>query len=206
MSNAHDSAARDPAAPTPANDTKTRILETAWTLMRERGIGVPVGEIAAAAGVSRQLVYVHFSSRPGLLVAMTRYQDVRSGFRERAWATRELPPVEAFEALTRAWCAYAVEIMPVALELEAALIAGADGAVAWRDRMGELHEAFRFATARLEEADSLATGWTAETAADWAWAQVQPSNWLHLVHERGWTQDEYVDRTVASIFAQVANV
>ena len=51
-----------------SNDTKTRILETAWTLVNERGIGVGVGEIAAAAGVSRQLVYVHFTSRAGLLV------------------------------------------------------------------------------------------------------------------------------------------
>jgi hypothetical protein len=65
---------------------------------------------------------------------------------------------------------------------------------------------FRFATARLEQADELAAGWTADAAADWAWAQVQPSNRLHLVRERGWSDDEYVDRTVASIFAQVANV
>ena len=77
-----------------SNDTKTRILETAWTLVNERGIGVGVGEIAAAAGVSRQLVYVHFTSRAGLLVAMARHQDARSGFRERALATRELPPAK----------------------------------------------------------------------------------------------------------------
>jgi AcrR family transcriptional regulator len=175
--------------------------------MQERGVGVPVGEIAAAAGVSRQLVYVHFTSRAGLLVAMTRHQDVRSGFRERAWATRELPPAEALEALARSWCEYAAQIMPVPLELEAALIAGEDGAVAWRDRMGELHQAFRFATGRLEAVGELAAGWTADSAADWTLAQVQPSNWLHLVRERGWSEDEYVGRTVASILTQVvANV
>jgi AcrR family transcriptional regulator len=189
-----------------ADATKVRILEVAWRLMGERGIGVPVGDIAAAAGVSRQLVYVHFTSRAGLLVAMTRHQDVRSGFRERAWATRELEPREALEALVRSWCAYAAEIMPVPLELEAALIAGEDGAFAWRDRMGELHQAFRFATGRLETAGELAAGWTADSAADWAWAQVQPSNWLHLVRERGWSDQEYADRTVASIFGQIANV
>jgi AcrR family transcriptional regulator len=179
--------------------TKVRILETAWRLARERGLGAGVGEIAAAAGVSRQLIYVHFTSRAGLLVAMTRHQDARSGFRERAIATRNLPPREALEALVRTWCRYLPEIMPVPLELEAALIAGEDGAAAWRDRMGELHLAFRFATGRLDAAGELAPGWTAEAAGDWAWAQVQPSSWLHLVGERGWSERDYVDRTVASV-------
>jgi AcrR family transcriptional regulator len=185
------------------SNTKLRILEAAWRLARERGLGVSVGEIAAAAGVSRQLIYVHFSSRAGLLVAMTRHQDARSGFRERAIATRELPPRAALEALVRTWCEYLPEIMPVPLELEAALIAGEDGAVAWRDRMGELHQAFRVATGRLEAGGELAPGWTADAAGDWAWAQVQPSNWLHLVGERGWSEAEYVDRTVASISAEI---
>ncbi len=189
-----------------SNDTKTRILETAWTLVNERGIGVGVGEIAAAAGVSRQLVYVHFTSRAGLLVAMARHQDARSGFRERALATRELPPAQALDRLVRAWCGYLPEILPVALGLEAALIAGEEGATAWRDRMGELHQAFGFATTRLEEAGALAPGWTAGTAADWAWAQVQPSNWLHLVRERGWSPEEYIRRTAETITRRLANV
>ena len=189
-----------------AADTKARILETAWALVNERGIGVGVGEIAGAAGVSRQLVYVHFSSRAGLLVAMARHQDARSGFRERALATRELPPAQGLDQLVRAWCEYVPEILPVALGLEAALIAGEEGAVAWRDRMGELHQAFRFATARLAEAGALAPGWTAQAAADWAWAQVQPSNWLYLVSERRWSAEEYVQRTAETVTRRLANV
>jgi AcrR family transcriptional regulator len=189
-----------------SNETKTRILESAWTLVNERGIGVPMGEIAAAAGVTRQLVYVHFASRAGLLVAMTRHHDARSGFRERALATRERPPAEALEALIRAWCEYVPQILPVALALESALIAGEDGAAAWRDRMGELHQAFRFATRRLEAEGLLAAGWTADHAADWAWAQVQPSTFLHLVGERGWTAEEYVRRATATIVGGLANV
>jgi AcrR family transcriptional regulator len=91
-----------------SNDsTKTRILEAAWRLARHDGLtAVTIGEIAKAAGVSRQLVYFHFTNRAGLLVAMTRHQDTRSGFRERALATRELPPEAALEALMREWAAY----------------------------------------------------------------------------------------------------
>ena len=73
-------------------DTRARILDTAWGLVRERGIGaVTVADIAAATGVSRQLLYVHFENRAGLLVAMARRHDVRSGFAGRAAETRSLP-------------------------------------------------------------------------------------------------------------------
>ena len=106
----------------------------------------------------------------------------------------------------REWCAYVPEILPVALALEADLIAGEDGAAAWRDRMGELHEAFRVAAARLDAAGELAPGWSADAAGDWAWAQVQPSSWLHLVGERGWSEDEYVRRTVDTVLGRLANV
>jgi AcrR family transcriptional regulator len=183
-----------------ADETRTRILETAWRLARKRGLGaVTVAEIAAAAGVSRQLVYVHFSNRAGLLVAMTRHQDARSGFRDRAWATRDLEPAAALEALIRAWHDYLPEIVPVAAELEAAVITGEDGAEAWNDRMGELREAFRVAVERLE----LAPGWTVDTAADWAWARCQPSSWRHLVQERGWDPGEYARRTTASVLREI---
>ena len=187
-----------------SNDTQTRILETAWTLMLERGTrAVTIAEIAAAAGVSRQLVYHHFTNRAGLMIALTRHQDVRSGFRARAFATRELPPVDAIEALLRAWLDYIPTIRPVVEELEAALITGEDGAGAWRDRMGELREAFRIAVDRVARDGALAPGWTVDAAADWAWARCQPSTRRHLVAERGWDPDEYVARTVRSILDEI---
>jgi len=42
-------------------ETRARILGTAWQLVRDRGAGVvTVKEVAAAAGVSRQLIYFHY--------------------------------------------------------------------------------------------------------------------------------------------------
>jgi AcrR family transcriptional regulator len=188
-----------------ADATRTRILDTAWRLARERGLAaVTVAQIAAAAGVSRQLIYVHFSSRAGLLVAMTRHQDARTGFRTRAWATRELEPVAALEALVRAWLDYVPEILAVAQELEAALLTGAEAAAAWRDRMGELREAFRVAVERLAGVGALAPGWRVDAAADWIWARCQPSGRVHLVGERGWNEADYVRRTTASILREIA--
>ena len=98
----------------------------------------------------------------------------------------QLPPVAGLEALVRAWLEYVPAILPVAEALEAALITGEDGADAWRDRMGELREAFRFAIDRVERDGALAPGWTVDAAADWVWARCQPSTRRHLVGERGW--------------------
>ena len=181
-------------------DTRGRILDTAWTLVRERGVEtVTVADVAAAAGVSRQLVYVHFENRAGLLVATVRRHDVRSGFAGRAAQAAELAPVAALERLLREWFAYLPEILPVARALEAAAVNGDDGGAAWRDRMGDLRGAVRRAVSRAADDDRLAPGWTVDTATDWAWAGIQPSTYAHLVHERGWTHDAYVERTVGSL-------
>jgi AcrR family transcriptional regulator len=185
-------------------DTRARILDTAWALVRERGIdAVTVADIAAATGVSRQLVYVHFENRAGLLVAMARRQDVRSGFAARVTEARSLPPVAALEQLLRSWFAYLPEILPVARALEAAAINGAEGGVAWRDRMGDLRDQVAAAVERVRDDGRLAEGWTAVAATDWVWARAQPATWDHLVGDRGWAPEAYADRAVGSILAEV---
>jgi AcrR family transcriptional regulator len=187
-------------------DTRARILDTAWGLVRERGIGaVTVADIAAATGVSRQLLYVHFENRAGLLVAMARRHDVRSGFAGRAAEARSLPPVAALERLLRLWFAYVPEILPVARALEAAATNGDEGGVAWRDRMGDLREMFAAAVERVDRDGRLAGGWTVPSATDWVWARAQPATFPHLVVDRAWPADDYTERAVRSILAEVVS-
>jgi AcrR family transcriptional regulator len=187
-------------------DTRARILDTAWRLVRERGVeAVTVADVAAAAGVSRQLVYVHFENRAGLLVAMARRHDVRSGFAGRVAEAAALAPVAALDRLLREWFAYLPEILPVARALEAAAVNGDDGGAAWRDRMGDLREVVAAAVDRVAEDGRLAEGWTAAVAADWVWARAQPSAFAHLVADRGWPAGDYVDRAVPSILAEVVS-
>jgi AcrR family transcriptional regulator len=181
-------------------DTPTRILEAAWSLVIERGsVHVTVAEIAAAAGVSRQLVYFHFDNRAGLLTAMARHRDEASGFVDKVAASRTMPPVEGLEHLLRAWCEHMPTIAAVARALEAALMTGDEGGSAWRQRMGELRTALRIAVERVD----LAPGWTVDQAADWAWSRIQPTTWQHLVGERGWTAEQYTERTVRSLLSEL---
>ena len=189
----------------PQRNARAHILETAWRLVGERGVqAVTVADIAAASGVSRQLVYHHFESRAGLLVAMARHHDGASGFRTRA---RRNARAAAGRGPRDGCCAYGWATCPrsctVARALEAAVIAGDEGGAAWRDRMDDIHEAFRLAVGRVDEAGRLAPAGRVDTAADWVYAHSHVSTWQHLVADRGWPAGDYVERTIASIMAEV---
>jgi AcrR family transcriptional regulator len=188
------------------DDTRGRILDCAWTMAAERGSAeLPVGDVAKAAGVSRQLVYFHFSSRAGLLDAMVRRVDHTAGFRAAVTAARERPPAEAFEALLTAWFAYVPHIHPVARALEAAEIRGEEGGAAWADRMRDLRDAFRLALLRLDEDDLLADGWDVERAAEWVWSRTHLDAWHQLVVDCGWSEEEFAERTIRSVTGEVVS-
>jgi AcrR family transcriptional regulator len=185
-------------------NARTRILETAWLLVGERGLlQVTVADIAAASGVSRQLVYHHFDGRSGLLLAMARHHDGVTGFRKRVVASRELAPVDGLETLLRLWLEYVPLILPVARALEAAAATGDEGGVAWRDRMDDIREAFRLAAERIAVDGRLAEPWTPDTAADWMTARTHVALWQQLVVERDWAPADYAERTIASIMAEL---
>ena len=184
-------------------ETRGRILDAAFATVRTHGAAaLSVKGVAADAGVSRQLVYFHYANRAGLLLAMARHHDARSGFAERVAAAGTAAPVPALEALLRAWLDYVPEILPVARALEAALITGDEGGAAWRDRMAELHAVLGRAVDRIDRDGRLAPGWDAAAATDWIWARVQPAAWAHLVDERGWTAEAFSERTVAGLLAE----
>jgi AcrR family transcriptional regulator len=185
-------------------DTRARILDAAWARARDEGPGaLSVKSIAEAAGVSRQLIYFHYGSRAGLIVAMTRHRDATGSFPGRIAAALELAPVDALEEVLRAWFAYLPDILPVARALEAAHVTGDEGGAAWQDRMGELREVVGSAVERLAGAGRLAAGWSADEATDWIWARIQPSAYAQLVEERGWRPERVTDRTVASLLREV---
>src|SRR5437016_3402843 len=63
--------------------TRHRICEAALKLIAKRGgADVTLAEVARAARVSRQGLYLHFADRAGLFVALVRYADERRGVPE----------------------------------------------------------------------------------------------------------------------------
>ena len=134
------------------------------------------------------MVYVHFRSRAGLLIAMARDRDRRSGFAARVAAARELPPAEALERLLREWLAYVPEILPVARALEAAAITGEAGATrgatgwATSTRSPARRSPPRAARDRLDGGHRHRLG---------VGPRASRAGFEHLVVERGWSAEDY---------------
>jgi AcrR family transcriptional regulator len=184
--------------------TRERILTVAWQVARARGsVDFTLAEVANEAGVSRQAVYLHFASRPGLLLEMARSIDHRAGFVTAVAAARQLPPRRGFEQVLRLWFEHLGEILPVARALEAAAVTGADGAGAYQDRMEAWRETLQLTVAALADAGQLRPEWSVAEAADWLWARTHPAAYEFLVSNRGWSAKAVADRTVESVIHEL---
>lgn len=88
------------------------------------------------------------------------------------------------------------------------------GALRWIVLSGPGPEAFRALGRHMraeiravvdewDVAGRLAPDWTTESAADWAWARIQPSACAHLVGIRGWDPAMFTERTVTTLLAEL---
>ena len=70
-------------------DTRSRILQAALELLEaSQGKGVRMTDIAKQAGITRQALYLHFSTRAALLIATTHYLDELKGSENGSCASR----------------------------------------------------------------------------------------------------------------------
>ena len=177
--------------------TRVRLLAAARELFEARGYhDIGLEEIGAAAGVSRQAVYLHFGSKPRLLA------DLFSWVEEQERLGELLEPVFAAangtEALMRLVEAHAVferRIAAIAEVAESArrLAHEMDALVA--GRMSIRHRAVREIVARLQDEGRLRAGWSVDDAAGFVWTLLSPATYRLLVHERGWSGRRWTTRT-----------
>jgi AcrR family transcriptional regulator len=101
---------------------REQLLDTAMTIVRTQGTdGLTLLTLAEAAGVSRPIVYDHFGTRPGLLLAL--YQRLDERHRDAlAQALRDAAPApgEMARVMSTAYFACAID-MPEWSALSAAL-------------------------------------------------------------------------------------
>ncbi len=176
-------------------------MEKTWRLMeRSRGREVRIDDIARAAGVSRQAVYLHFGSRAGLLIATARYVDEVKDVDERVKTLREATNGgESLDALVDFWGNYMPEIHGLAKALLAARETDQAAAAAWDDRMGVMRACCRSIARCLVGEKLLVREWTAEQASDALWAMLSIEVWERLTLECGWTNQQYVSRMKAAL-------
>lgn len=173
-----------------------RILEATRKLLLEKlGAGVTMADIAKETGISRQAVYLHFESRPDLLVAAVQYADDLLGLGERFMPVRSARNgVEHLELFIDFWGHYMGEIYGIAKALLASRENDDAASAAWKDRMDSVRGGCGDALMHLERDGSLSGGWSVDEATDLLWTILSIPGWEQLTIERGWSIDKYVEK------------
>ena len=187
---------------TKSERSREEILDAAWDLIAVQGAAVAMAKIAAAVGMSRQSIYVHFGSRGGLLIALVRRADDRFDI----WggvdtAILEPDPAKRLDACLCAWYEFVPKIHPVAKDLISLRASDPDAAGAWTDRMEDLR-GFHLRLIETIAADgALAEGWSIEDAADFVWGFSSVQMWDLFVKDRKWTEEKataMIRKTIAA--------
>jgi len=170
-----------------------RILDTALALITKRGNAhVTMAQIAKAARVSRQAVYLHFADRAALMLAVARHVDEKLGLPEEIRRMSETPTaVGMLDAMVSMQTGLNPAVWAVARGLDA--IRRTDAAVeqAWQDRLNDRLDGCRAIVARLRSEGSLRAGLDSAVAADLLWTLTSLRMWEDLVLERGWSAEQY---------------
>jgi AcrR family transcriptional regulator len=164
-----------------ARRNRQALIAAAGELFRERGIDVPLEDVARAAGVSIGTLYNRFPARPDLIAAVF-VEDLHAG----------IEAIEAAREIDDPWVAF-VRLVTALVERQAAdrglsdvLSRGIQATAEVRELRGRGYEAMRQLIARAQAAGELRPDFTAEDLAFVSWglgrtleatAEIAPEVW-----------------------------
>lgn len=185
--------------------TRDRILQATLDFVETNpGREVSMGAIAKAAGLSRQAVYLTFSDKADLFIALVRFVDDRRGLSaEIAKVTGAPNGLAALDELVSLQARMNPALYPAVIALEA--LRRTDAAVedGWRDRLDNRLRGCRGIAERLEAEGRLKAGLGVAEAADLIWTLTSLRQWEDLVILRGWSAERYEARVGALLRAAV---
>lgn len=154
-----------------------------------------MSDIAKAAGLSRQAVYLNFPNRADLLIAAVRHLDDREDVENRLAASRAAATGEERLSLwIEAWGNYIPVIHGVSRALTAMAATDPDARAAWADRMNAVRQGCAAVVKGLVRDGRLAADLDEDTATDLLFAVQSVGTWEILRIERGWSQTAYLDQ------------
>ncbi len=152
-----------------------------------------MADIAKAAGISRQALYLHFPNRGELLIATARYLDEVKNVDRMLVASRSATSGRArLEAYIDAWGGYIPEIYGMAKAFWAMMDTDAEARAAWTDRMDAVRHGCAAAVAALAADGDLKDGLTKPAGTDLLAMLLSVRNWEYLTQDRGWSQKRYI--------------
>lgn len=182
---------------TKREETRRHLLAAARRLFEERGYQeVGLEEIGAAAGVSRQAVYLHFGSKPGLLADLFTWVEEQERLGELLAPVFSAPTgTQALLRLVEAHASFESRISAIAEVAESARKTAPEMDKLVGERMAIRHRAVRTIVARLRDEGRLRSGWSVDDATGFVWTLLSPAAYRLLVHERGWSTRRWSTRT-----------
>ena len=179
-----------------SSNSTTRILDAALMLVTKRGgADVTMAEVAKAAAISRQGVYLHFAHRAAFMLALVRHVHEKFGVAEEQRKVTEAP---TGIAAMHEWVSLQVRLNPVTCSVVRAfeVVRRTDEAAeqGWQDRQAHRLEVCRGIVSRMREEETLKPGISQDEAADLLWSITSLRTWEDLVLQRGWTATQYEER------------
>ena len=179
-----------------SSNSNTRILDAALALIqRRKGADVSMAEIAKAARLSRQAVYLHFADRADLMLALVRYAHEKLGAAEQLSKLEQAPNgVAAMNLFVSLQARTNPSIWPVARSLEVVRRTDEAAERGWQDRLKHRLELCRRIVTRMHNDRALKRRVSPEVATELLWSITSLRAWEDLVLERGWTASQYEER------------
>ena len=180
-------------------ETRRKILTACWTLLdTDAGAGVRMSDIAKAAGVSRQALYLHFKTRADLFIATTQFIDEALASEDHLASYRAAhDPAEKIAIFISEWARHMENIQGVARALFVAAPTDPEADAAWSERMAAIHALCLDMTKGLAAAGRLRPGLSAKRAADLLAVTISFQTWDRLRHDYGWSRGAYVSHITA---------
>jgi AcrR family transcriptional regulator len=187
--------------------TRAAVLDAAWELLEELGAdGTTMAAVADRAGVSRRALYLHFSSRAELLLALHEHVDERLDLAASLQPVHEAPDAVA---MLDAFAEHLGRYHPRIRELDTALLraSGGDPDVAELIDRGSRawHDWCTAITQRLADEGRLAPPWSVGSAADLLWGLMFPELLERLLVDRGWSEAAYAERLATLLRRTLVN-
>ena len=181
-------------------ETREKILKAALALLEAGDLSkVRMSDIAKRTGISRQAVYLHYSSRADLLIAATKYLDRLKDTDKRLAPSRSARTGrDRLDAWVEAWADYIPEIYGVSKAFFAIMDKDAEASAAWNQRMQDMREGCEAAVLALDRDGDLAEGLTPAAATDMLWTMLSVRSWELLTQDCGWSNADYRERTKAA--------
>jgi AcrR family transcriptional regulator len=169
-------------------------------LMQQGSTHASMVEIAQAAGISRQAVYIHFGTREALLTALNQHMAQTCGIADELQRIDDAATgIEALRMSASFQARLYPKVRTVVRALERAQGNNDEAADrVWQAQLRSDLAGCKGTVSRLDREQLLRPGLDVATATDLLWALTSIPLWEELVLQRGWSAKRY-ERHVAEL-------